>query len=110
MKTLYKMSPLIYGAFGSLGLLCYVKVFCMLDYRPSEHPYAHPFCLIAGIISLIICVVVFWLDIAKFIDEERKLRRLLITASITVISFIVFIFIWSWMWEAASKFIKYMKW
>ncbi len=110
MKALNKIYPLIYGAFGSLGFICFVNVFCVLDYRPSEHPYAHPFCVIAGIISLLICIAAFSLDIAKFIGEERKLRRLLITIAVTVVSFFAFTFIWSIMWDAVSNFVKWMRW
>lgn len=110
MRNLKKIYPFLYGAFGSLGLLCYVNVFCMLDYKPSEHPYAHPFCVIAGSLSLIICITVFCFDIAAFIDEDKKLRRLFIEFMITVGAFFVSAFIWAELWDAVSEFIKYMGW
>ncbi|MDE6092167.1 MAG: hypothetical protein K2G14_03630 [Ruminococcus sp.] len=110
LNKLRKIYPIIYGIFGSLGFLCYVNVFCVLDYRPSEHPYAHPFSVIAGSISLLVCLAVFGLDIVAFIDENKKIRRLLIEFVITLISFFGFIFIWSGLWNAVSAFIKYKGW
>lgn len=110
MNKIKKIYPFLYGAFGSLGLLCYISVFCVLDYRPSDHPYAHPFCVIAGSLSLIICITVFCLDIAAYISEEKKLRRFFIELAITAASFFVFIVIWSGLWEAVSSFLKYMGW
>lgn len=109
LNKLNKTYPFIYGIFGSLGLLCYANVFCMFDYKPSEHPYAHPFCVVAGSISLIVCLVVFCLDIMAFMDENKKLRRLLTEFAITIISFFGFIFIWSELWKSVSEFIAY-KW
>ncbi len=110
MKSLNKIYPLIYGIFGSLGLLCCANIFLDIDYRISEHPYAHPFCLIAGSLSLIVCMAVFCLDISAFIDEDKKLRRMLQTVFITVISFIASAFMWSELWNAVSEFIKYKGW
>ncbi len=107
LKNIY---PFFYGAFGSLGLICCTNIFLDFDYKISEHPYAHPFCLIAGSLSLIICMAVFCLDIMSFIDEERKLRRLLRTIYITLILFIGFAGMWSRMLTVVSAFIKYMGW
>ncbi|MDE7098701.1 MAG: hypothetical protein K2O60_06105, partial [Ruminococcus sp.] len=102
--------PFIYGIFGSLGLICFINVFCVFDYRISEHPYAHPFCIIAGSLSLLVCLAIFVLDIVAFIDENKKIRRLLIEFIITLISFFGFIFVWSGLWNAVSEFIKYKGW
>ncbi|MDE6666061.1 MAG: hypothetical protein K2K14_07765 [Ruminococcus sp.] len=110
LNKLKKIYPFFYGAFGSLGFWCYASVFCVLDYRPSEHPYAHPFCVIAGIISLACCLAVFCFDISAFIDEERKFSRLLREITITICSFFVFSFIWLDLWNAVSAFIKYKGW
>ena len=110
MRNIKKLYPLIYGIFGSLGLICYIDVFYVLDYRTSEHPYAHPFCVVAGSISMIVCIAVFCLDIVTFIDENKKLRRLFYEFIITLISFFGFIFIWSGLWNAVSEFIAYKGW
>lgn len=107
MKKIY---PFIYGIFGSLGLICFINVFCVLDYRISEHPYAHPFCIIAGSLSLLVCLAVFGMDIVAFIGENKKIRRLLIEFIITLSSFFGFIFVWSGLWNAVSEFIKYKGW
>lgn len=103
-----KIYPLIYGIFGSLGFLCYASAFCIWDYKPSEHPYGYPFCITVGIVSLIVCLVVFCFDIVAFINEERKLRRILIEFLITVGSFFGFIFIWSVLWSGTSEVIRYI--
>ena len=111
MKTFIKRTYLmIYGIFGSLGLICYANVFCVLDYKISEHPYAYQFCVVAGSLSLLICLAVFCMDIVAFINEEKKLRRLFTEFAITIISFFGFIFIWSGLWNAVSEFIKYNGW
>ncbi|MDE6425221.1 MAG: hypothetical protein K2K89_03665 [Ruminococcus sp.] len=110
MKIFNKIYPLIYGVFGSLGLICYIDVFCVLDYRPSEHPYAHPFCVIAGSLSLIICMAVFCLDITSFINDERKLRRILKGVLITVVSFVICFFAWNGLWQLVSEFISKKGW
>lgn len=110
LNKLNKTYPFIYGIFGSLGLICYANVFCVLDYKVSEHPYAHPFCVVAGSLSLIICLAVFFMDIVTFINEEKKLRRLLTEFLITLVSFVGFTFIWSGLWNAVSEFIAYKGW
>lgn len=110
LNKLRKISPFMYGAFGSLGFWCYASVFCVLDYRPSEHPYAHPFCVAAGMISLIMCFAVFCFDITVFIDEENKFNHLLREVIITIGSFFVFSFVWLVLWNAVSTFIKIMGW
>lgn len=109
-NKLKKAYPFIYGIFGSLGLICCAGVFLDFDYKISEHPYSHPFCVAAGSISLIVCLTVFCLDIIAFIDEDKKLRRLFIEFVITVSSFFGFAFIWSGLWTAVSEFIKYKGW
>ncbi len=110
MRILNKIYPMVYGIFGSLGLLCCANIFLDFDYKISEHPYAHPFCLIAGSLSLIICMAVFCLDILAFIDEDKKLRHLLREITITVCSFFVFSVVWSGLWNAVSEFIQYKGW
>lgn len=110
MKRLNKIYPLVYGIFGSLGFICCMSIFLDIDYRISEHPYAHPFCLIAGSLSLIICMAVFCLDMLAFIDEDKKIRRILRTVVITVISFIASAFMWLELWNVVSEFIKYKGW
>ena len=110
MKSLNKIYPLIYGVFGSLGFICCANIFLDLDYKVSAHPYAHPFCVIAGSLSLIICMAVFCLDVTAFIDNERKIRRFLRTVGITLISFIVCVFMWSELWSAVSRFLQYRGW
>lgn len=110
LSKLNKTCPFIYGIFGSLGLICYANVYCVLYYKVSEHPYAHPFCVVAGSLSLIICLAVFCMDIVAFINEDKKLRRLFTEFAITIISFFSFIFIWSVLWNAVSEFIKYNGW
>ena len=109
MKFLNKKNiyPLVYGIFGSLGLVCYVNVFCMFNYKPSEHPYSHPFCIIAGSISLILCIIAFFFDINVFIHEEKKIRRLFTEFVITVISFLVFILVWKLLYISVSNFIAW---
>lgn len=109
-KLIRKIYPAMYGIFGSLGLLCCANIFLDLDYKISEHPYAHPFCIIAGIISLVICMTVFCFDVILLTDEEKKLRQLFTEFAIIVISFSGFLFIWSGLWEIVSKFIAYMGW
>ncbi|MDE6500946.1 MAG: hypothetical protein K2L10_02535 [Ruminococcus sp.] len=106
MNKIRKIYPFIYGIFGSLGFLCCTNIFLDFDYKISEHPYAHPFSLIAGSLSLIICVAVFCLDIVSLIKEERKFRYILKTLLITVISFFIDTFIWSGLWRFVSDFIK----
>ena len=106
LNKLSKIYPFIYGVFGSLGFLCYVSVFCVWHYIPSEHPYAHPFCVVAGSLSLIICIAVFCLDIVSFIDEERKILRILKELLITAVSFFICIFAWNGLWRFVSDFIK----
>lgn len=110
MKKIQKVYPFLYGIFGSLGLLCYANVFCVLYYKISEHPYAHPFCVVAGSLSLIICLAVFCMDIVSLMGEEKKLRRLLTEFLITLVSFVGFIFIWSGLWKFVSNFIMYWEW
>lgn len=110
LSKLNKTCPFIYGIFGSLGLLCCTSIFLDFDYKASAHPYAHPFCIIAGSISLIVCLAVFCLDIVTFMNENKKLRRLFTEFAITIISFFGFIFIWSELWELVSEFIAYKGW
>lgn len=111
MKTFIKRTyPMIYGIFGSLGLLCCTSIFLDLDYKVSAHPYSHPFCVVAGSISLIVCLAVFCLDIVAFMDKDKKLRRLFTEFMITLVSFFGFIFIWLGMWNAVSEFIAYKGW
>ncbi|MDE5584294.1 MAG: hypothetical protein K2J08_11410 [Ruminococcus sp.] len=110
LNKIRKIYPFIYGIFGSLGLICYIHVFCVWDYRQSEHPYAHPFSIIAGSISLILCIAVFCFDIVSFMTEDKKIRRLLTEFMITVISFFGGIFVWAELWNAVSEFIRYIEW
>lgn len=110
MKTLNKIYPLIYGVFGSLGFICCINILLDFDYKVSAHPYAHPFCLIAGSLSLIMCLMAFCLDVTAFIDEERKIRRFMWTIGITLISFIGCAFMWSGLWSAVSRFLQYKGW
>ncbi|MDE6833551.1 MAG: hypothetical protein K2J39_04805, partial [Ruminococcus sp.] len=90
--------------------LCYATVFCDIFYKPSEHPYEYPFCVIAGSLSLIICVAVFCLDITSFIDDKRKLRCILKGLSITVVSFVICFFVWDGLWQSVSGFISKKGW
>ncbi|MDE5557973.1 MAG: hypothetical protein K2J32_09865 [Ruminococcus sp.] len=110
MKSLNKIYPLIYGVFGSLGFICYINILLDFDYKVSAHPYAHPFCLIAGSFSLIICMAVFCLDITSFINDERKLRRILKGVLITVVSFVICFFAWNGLWQLVSEFISKKGW
>lgn len=93
-KLLRYVSPLIYIIFGSLGLYSYISVFCLFDYQPSKHPYSHPFFVIAGSISLILCIAAFALDIIVYSREEKKLRRFAAEVSVTLCMFVVFMFVW----------------
>ncbi|MDE6035065.1 MAG: hypothetical protein K2G36_04065 [Ruminococcus sp.] len=106
LNKLSKIYPFIYGIFGSLCFLCCINILLDLDYKVSAHPYAHPFCMVAGSLSLIICIAVFCLDIVSFIKEERKFRYILKSCSITAVSFFIDTFIWSGLWRFVSDFIK----
>ncbi|MDE6677920.1 MAG: hypothetical protein K2K02_02665 [Ruminococcus sp.] len=64
MNKIRKIYPFIYGIFGSLGFICCTNIFLDFDYKISEHPYAHPFSLIAGSLSLIICICLFFTSAA----------------------------------------------
>ncbi|MDE6540155.1 MAG: hypothetical protein K2K66_08180 [Ruminococcus sp.] len=110
MKSLNKIYPLIYGVFGSLGFICCINILLDFDYKVSAHPYAHPFCLIAGSLSLIICMAVFCFDITSFINDERKLRRILKGVLITAVSFVICIFAWNGLWQLVSEFISKKGW
>ena len=106
LNKLSKIYPFIYGVFGSLGFICCINILLDFDYKVSAHPYAHPFCVVAGSLSLIICMAVFCLDITSFINEERNFRRILKELLITVISFFICIFAWNGLWQLVSDFIK----
>ena len=95
LNKIRKIYPFIYGVFGSLGFLCCINILLDLDYKVSAHPYAHPFCVVAG------C-----LDIVSFIDEERKILRILKDLLITAVSFFICIFAWNGLWRFVSDFIK----
>ncbi|MCM1315548.1 MAG: hypothetical protein NC205_07255 [Prevotella sp.] len=110
MKSLNKIYPLIYGVFGSLGFICCINILLDFDYKVSAHPYAHPFCVIAGSLSLIICMAVFCFDITSFINDERKLRRILKGLLITVVSFVICFFAWNGLWQLVSEFIGKKGW
>ena len=110
MKIFNKIYPLIYGVFGSLGFLCCINIFMDLDYKVSAHPYSHPFCVVAGSLSLIICMAVFCLDITSFMDNERKFRRILKGMSITAVSFVICFFAWNGLWKFVSGFISKNGW
>ena len=110
MKSLNKIYPLIYGVFGSLGFICCINILLDFDYKVSAHPYAHPFCLIAGSLSLIICMAVFCFDITSFINDERKLRRILKGLLIAVVSFVICFFAWNGLWQLVSEFISKKGW
>ena len=111
MKNFIKKAyPFIYGIFGNLGFICFIDIFLDFDYKISEHPYSYPFCLIAGSISLIICIVVFCLDITAFIEEEQKLHRLLYEIDLTIASFTGSCIMWLILWETVSEFIQHKGW
>ena len=110
MKSLNKIYPLIYGVFGSLGFICCINILLDFDYKVSAHPYAHPFCLITGSLSLIICMAVFCLDITSFINDEIKLRRILKGLLITVVSFVICFFAWNGLWQLVREFISKKGW
>lgn len=111
MKNVFKMAyPFIYGLFGSLGFICFTDIFLDLDYKTTEHPYSHPFCLIAGSISLIICVSVFCFDITAFTEEKQKLHHILYEIVVTIASFIGSYIMWLILWEAVSEFIRQKGW
>lgn len=110
MRNIKKIYPLIYGVFGSLGFICCINILLDFDYKVSAHPYSHPFCLIAGSLSLIICMAVFCLDITSFINDERKLRRILKGLLITVVSFVICFFAWGGIWQLVSEFISKKGW
>lgn len=88
------ISPLVYIVSGSLGFYSFISVFCVLDYKPPEHPYSHPFFVIAGSISLILCIVAFMLDIYVYSREVKKLRRFVFEFLGTLVLFVTFLFVW----------------
>ena len=47
----------IYGVFGSLGLYCFLNYMVMAAFHERHrHPYFAPFCVLAGLASLCICI------------------------------------------------------
>lgn len=50
------LSP-IYGVFSSLGLYCFFNYMIMAAFHERHnHPYFAPFCVLAGLASLCICI------------------------------------------------------
>ena len=114
MKKLDKnyLCSIIYGIFGSLGFICLVNFVMMtaIDFKSENHPYSYPFCIIAGFLSLIICIAAFCANINFLSDTERKAKTILKEFAFALIIFIACIFLWNGLWSAVSGFLKFMEW
>lgn len=103
---------LIYGIFGSLGLVCLTNFVMMtaIDFKHENYPYSYPFCIVGGFLSLIICIVAFCANINFLSDTERKSKTILKELVFAMITFIACIFLWNALWSVASGFLNFMEW
>ena len=80
MKKLDKnyLCSVIYGIFGSLGVICFINFVMMtaIDFKRENYPYSYPFCIMGGFLSLIICIATFCANINFLSDTERKSKAI----------------------------------
>ena len=114
LKTLkYELifSP-IYGIFGSLGLYCFFNYMVMsVFHEKSRYPHFAPFCVLAGTVSLCICIVSLAGHIICLTRGENKsgkaiALRIGITAGLTLLFFLLSGFLWEPLRTAVSQLIK----
>ncbi|MGN1412412.1 MAG: hypothetical protein ACI4WH_07915 [Oscillospiraceae bacterium] len=95
MKKFYIIS-LIYSIFGSLGLICFLNWFGIMAFNESRH-YLRliPFCEIVGLLSLIVCIINFFMNISiLFKMDNPKWKVILKEFLIVIISFIPLLYMW----------------
>lgn len=95
----------IYGVFGSLGLYCLFNYIVMAAFHERyRHPYFAPFCVLAGLASLCICIAVLTGHICCSISEKNKnektLKRIYGAKIAIIIALVIVFFIGSaFLWE-----------
>lgn len=78
-----KLKSILFGSlfsvFGSLGFYClssYLLLSCFrYEFRLEYYPYFIPFCKMAGIFSLMICLLLLSLNISVFFKEFQKIEE-----------------------------------
>lgn len=97
MKKFYIIS-LIYSIFGSLGLMCFLNWFAIMAFNESQHyPRLIPFCEIAGLVSLIVCMINFFMNISILSKMDNpKWKVILKEFLIIIISFIPLLCMWNY--------------
>lgn len=91
LKNVYS---LIYGIFGCLGFICLFNWFAIVSFHEiSKYPHRYKIYITLGIISLIVCIVTFILNIKTLMKEKNKVKYILLELLFTLIIFILFFFI-----------------
>ena len=90
----------VYGIFGSLGAICMLNLISMAAFHERyRHPYSYPFSLIAGFVSFVFFFFSFVANLIFVSRELNKVKILFIEAIITLVFFVMFLYIWMNIWE-----------
>lgn len=91
LKNIYS---LIYGIFGCLGFICLFNWFAIVSFHEiNKYPHRYPMYITLGMVSLIVCIVTFILNIKTLMKEKNRIKYILLESLVTLIIFILFFFI-----------------
>lgn len=106
----------IYGIFGSLGLYCFFSYMVMAAFHEIGHyPHFAPFCVLAGLASLCICVAalaghVFCLTIGGNKSEKTPSKtvaaKIAVMMALMLLFFLASAFLWEPLRMVVSDWIK----
>ena len=108
----------IYGVFGSLGLYCFFNYMIMAAFHERHnHPYFAPFCVLAGLASLCICIATLaghvYCRTSKKDESENESTygsiggiRMAFVVALTPTFFLISSFLWEPLHMMVSAWIK----
>jgi len=98
MKKIYFLA-FGYSFFGSLGLQCFLNyyIICCFDERHS-YPYLYGFSILAGIFSLVSCILLLIFNIIKIKKESLLVWKTIgIEFVIVLLSFVPLLIVWTYL-------------
>ena len=93
----------IYGIFGSLGLYCFFNYMVMAAFHEiGRSPYFAPFCVLAGLASLCICIAALAGHVYCYTNKKNKTEK---TPSKTAAAKIAFMLALIFLFFVSSAFL-----
>lgn len=100
LKNKTNIYSLIYGIFGCLGFICLFNWYVIVSFRETiKYPHKYPMYILLGMVSLIVCIVTFIMNIKTLMKEKNRVKYILIEVLFTLIIFILFFFIFGFIDE-----------